>query len=548
MKQLPTILRRALLLLGLLAALTAFALAADATAATAGEFYEALEENLRAQTGAFSIAYTGDKSDLDLTFDWSLGDALRNMSARSPDGPDNADYPALNVEDGTMACQDGVYSFEIKYLATQEQINEVSRRAAEIVDSFALSGENDVTKVKLLYEYICTHYTYDDTLTKFSAYDGLTTGSMVCQGYALLTYKVMWNAGIPCRIVTGTSSGENHAWNIVKVDGRWYNIDTTWDAASEIGGVMNWDFFLKNTTDFYDHTRFYSYLTDAYQEAHPMAEKSISMPRVTVLVNGSTVTNLVVRAGIEVQLEAVLSDGTDAEFQWSTENPELLTVTADGRVLANGLGSTVITVRVEGNRGILAAQVPVEAVELRTASPWAQEIVTEFYLNQLLPFTLCSDFQQPLTRAELARLCYQFVLQQTGWGEMVFYNPYEDLDDCPDTMAILRCRSIGLMNGTSATTFSPDAPVTREQAAVVLVRLMEYLDGTDYVVEVGTNSYDDARAISSWAEPYVNAATERGVLEGMGGSFHPQSFMTREQMIVALSRVYAAPDAQAAAA
>ena len=548
MKPLATLTRRVLLLAGLLAALTAFVLAADATAATADDFYKALEQNLKAQCNVFSITYTGEREELDLTSDRALGSALRNMSARSPDGPDNADYPALNVEDGSMSYHSGTYFFAIEYLATQAEIDEVSRRAAEIVDSFALEGEDDVTKVKLLYEYICTHYAYDDTLTKFSAYDGLTTGSMVCQGYALLTYKVMWNADIPCRIVTGTSSGENHAWNIVEVDGRWYNIDTTWDAAEEIGGVMNWDFFLKNTEDFYGHTRFAPYETAAYQQAHPMAAESLDLPRVTVTVNGSAVTNLVVRAGIEVQLEAVLSNGMDSELQWSTEDPELLTVTADGRVLANGLGSTVITVRVEGNRGILAAQVPVVAVDLRTASDWAEATVTDFYLAQLLPHTLCSDFQQPLTRAELARLCYQFVLHQTGWGEMLFYNPYVDLEDSEDTLAILRCRSIGLMNGTSSDTFSPDEPVTREQAAAVLVRLMEYLDDTNYTADAGTAAYDDVADVSLWAVPYVNAATEQGVLRGSGGSFRSQSPVTREQMIVALYRVYEArtPVAEAA--
>ena len=238
MPKLKTFLRRAALLLALTAALAVCALAADATASTPEQFYTALEQNLRAQNSLFSIAYSGDRADLNVPETYALGPMLRVMSARSGDGADNADYPALNVSDGQVGWLDGAYYFEIEYLATQAEIDEVSRRAQEIVDSFDLDGEDDYTKAKLLYEYICTHYTYDETLTKFSAYDGLTTGSMVCQGYALLTYKVMWDAGIPCRIVTGTSAMQNHAWNIVKLDGKWYNLDTTWDAASEIGGVM----------------------------------------------------------------------------------------------------------------------------------------------------------------------------------------------------------------------------------------------------------------------------------------------------------------------
>ena len=90
-------LRRAALLIVLAAVLTVCALAADAEAATPAEFYSALEQNLKAQKGNFSIAYTGDRQELGLPENDALGPVLRNMSARSEDGPDNADYPALNL-------------------------------------------------------------------------------------------------------------------------------------------------------------------------------------------------------------------------------------------------------------------------------------------------------------------------------------------------------------------------------------------------------------------------------------------------------------------
>ncbi len=540
-------LRRAVLLMAVLTALIVAAAAADASAANADEFYKALETALKAQTGNFSIAYTGDKAELGLTDDSALGEVLRTMSARSADGPDNADYPALNVEDGQMGWLDGAYYFDIDYLATQEEIDEVSRRAQEIVDSFDLAAEDDYTKVKLLYEYICTHYTYDDTLTKFSAYDGLTTGSMVCQGYALLTYKVMWSAGIPCRIVTGVSQQENHAWNIVKLNGVWYNLDTTWDAADEIGGVMHWNYFLKSEADFIGHTRFDPYITDAYNRAHPMAKTSMELPKVTVVVNGSNVANLVVRAGVEVQLEAQPPEGMDSEIQWSSSDPDLVSVTADGRVIANGLGNVVLTATLEGNRGVISASIPTQIVDLRQASAWAYQDVTDYYLAQLLPVTLCSDYQQGITRAELARLLYQFVLEVRGWDAMVLNSSFTDIIDSPDLLAILRCESIGLMEGTSETTFSPDKVVTREQAATVLNRLAAYLTGE--TLETTELSYTDAGTISAWAVDSVGAMTAEGVLQGDDlGAFSPKEAMTREQMFVAMWRLYGALDLETAEA
>ena len=58
MKHCKRFLRRAALLIVLAAVLTVCALAADAEVATPAEFYSALEQNLKAQKGNFSIAYT----------------------------------------------------------------------------------------------------------------------------------------------------------------------------------------------------------------------------------------------------------------------------------------------------------------------------------------------------------------------------------------------------------------------------------------------------------------------------------------------------------
>ena len=538
MKLCTKLLRRLALVVLLAALLTVAALAADAEAANADEFYTALETLLRAQDDNFSIAYTGDRAELALPDDGALGACLRNMSARSGDGPDSADYPALNVADGQMGWLAGAYYFDIDYLATPAQIDEVIRQAGQIVSGLQLDGEDDYTKVKLLYEYVCTHFVYDDTLTKFSAYDGLTTGSMVCQGYALLTYELMWNAGIPCRIVTGTSRQQNHAWNIVELDGRWYNLDTTWDAAQEIGGIMSWDYFLRSEEEFGGHTRFTPYTTDAYQQSHPMAAESWELPQITVVFNGSRVGSLALRADAEVQLEVELPDGMDAsDIRWTSSDPSQVQITEDGTISAGGLGSAVLTAEAAQDRGVISAQVPVQVVELRTASSWAYPDVLDYYLAQLLPVSLCEDFQSPITRGELARMLYQFVRNTQGWDAMVIDNPFTDIASSADLLAILRCYSVGLMEGTSDTTFSPDAPVTREQAAVVLARLTELLDGA--APEPAAASYRDEADIHDWAAEAVGAMTGAGVLQGVdGGAFSPRTPMTLEQMIVALYRVY----------
>lgn len=51
----------------------------------------------------------------------------------------------------------------------------------------------------------------------------------VCEGYALAYKYYMNRLEIPCKIVSGTSNGQSHAWNQIQLNGNWYMVDPTWD-------------------------------------------------------------------------------------------------------------------------------------------------------------------------------------------------------------------------------------------------------------------------------------------------------------------------------
>ncbi len=65
-----------------------------------------------------------------------------------------------------------------------------------------------------------------------SAYSALVGGRSVCAGYARAFQYMMQQLGIPCYYCTGYA-GEDHAWNIVKIDGIYRNVDVTWDDTEE---------------------------------------------------------------------------------------------------------------------------------------------------------------------------------------------------------------------------------------------------------------------------------------------------------------------------
>ena len=176
-----------------------------------------------------------------------------------------------------------VFTYNIvRYYTTTQQEAEVDTAVAALLDQLDIWDSSDYEKVKAVYDYICSHVTYDHAglsgtdFTTYSAWKALTQGTSVCQGYANLFYRLMLELDVDCRIISGTGNGGPHAWNIVKLNGLYYNVDATWDASRV---EMNWDydFFLRSPSNFTDHIRDAEFETAEFHAAYPMGEQDFNL-------------------------------------------------------------------------------------------------------------------------------------------------------------------------------------------------------------------------------------------------------------------------------
>lgn len=164
--------------------------------------------------------------------------------------------------------------YTITYYTDAAQEVLLTEAVGATMEELALDDASEYEKVKTIYNYVCNHVDYDYASTdylKYTAYAALCKGKAVCQGYVVLFYRLCKEAGLSVRVITGTSGGVNHAWNIVRINGKYYNLDATWDGQ---GTVTNAVYFLKNEKEFLNHTREASYSTEEFAAAYPMAEDS----------------------------------------------------------------------------------------------------------------------------------------------------------------------------------------------------------------------------------------------------------------------------------
>jgi len=165
-------------------------------------------------------------------------------------------------------------------------------------------------------------------------------------------------------------------------------------------------------------------------------------------------------------------------------------------------------------------------------SSWAEPHVREAIRVNIVPSRLQSNFTQPITRAEFAALAVRLYETVKGRQSITAQMTFNDTND----RNVEKMGGLGIISGVGGGYFNPDGNITREQAAVMTVRLAHAL-WADFSVNYPT--FYDSASISSWAIEAVGQAQAYGLMGGTGGNmFSPRGTYTREQSIVTMLRLF----------
>lgn len=122
-----------------------------------------------------------------------------------------------------------------------DKIKQIDEKSNEIIMALIAPHMSELEKETILYNYVIANTIYDyryyNDLKNLpydarTAYGPLFTGTGICGGYAYTMKTLLNKVGIECYTVSGLGGGEQHMWNIAKIDGKYYHLDATFDSTS----------------------------------------------------------------------------------------------------------------------------------------------------------------------------------------------------------------------------------------------------------------------------------------------------------------------------
>jgi transglutaminase/protease-like cytokinesis protein 3 len=209
-----------------------------------GDAGETLREAMKERKTKITIMLSGEdskESDYNSVFSEIYDTALEHTG-----NGDEGDFLKwhLNKVSVTYAKSTSTFEISVAYLDNASMEEQVAQAIEAVEKEIPVTSEDSTyDKIYAIYDYLANRISYDkedQSTLPHTAYDAVVNGKAVCQGYATLFYRILLDYGIDNRIIVS----DTHAWNLVCVDGQYYECDLTWDSQ----GVQKGDsyaYFLK---------------------------------------------------------------------------------------------------------------------------------------------------------------------------------------------------------------------------------------------------------------------------------------------------------------
>ncbi|WHH61338.1 S-layer homology domain-containing protein [Petroclostridium sp. X23] len=181
-------------------------------------------------------------------------------------------------------------------------------------------------------------------------------------------------------------------------------------------------------------------------------------------------------------------------------------------------------------------------------APWALAEVREAEYRKLVPPAMQSEYSKVVNRSEfctLAVTCIEQAKQMTVEEyltlegiEIPTSSPFTDIGMLTDRSKkdIMAAYALKIVAGTSATTFEPGNPITREQAAKMLTATAAVMGENS---EAPVPAFADGESIENWAKPYIGYVFNAKIMSGVGGNrFDPKGGYQRQQAYMTVLRLY----------
>lgn len=181
-------------------------------------------------------AYTYDNPDV---FYLSPNKMYLNIETTTR-GSNVSYYVYIDQGDGT--------NYLIDEITSKEQIDSYIKNIEQVRNQILQNRKQNVyDNIKMVHDYLITNVEYDTTISKdniYNIYGAMVNKQAVCEGYARSFKYLMDALEIPCTLVIGKGTNsegrtENHAWNYVELQNKWYAVDCTWDDPVSMTGWVS---------------------------------------------------------------------------------------------------------------------------------------------------------------------------------------------------------------------------------------------------------------------------------------------------------------------